>query len=496
MGIIQKQSINGLIITYLGVFLGFITTAWIMPKYLAEEQIGLLRVIVSYSTLLAQFAGLGFSIVAVRMFPYFRDPKTHHHGFLSLFLIASLVGFIIVMPFFYIYQHFFMAADFQTTPLLNDYFYWVTPITIFIILYNIADSYYKALLNSITGAVQKEVTQRAFILIALILFVFQALNFKELVFIYAMAFAIPPLWMFYRLWRDRELNFKPDLGFLTPDLKKQMLSVAFFGMITSFSGILVLNLDIIMIERFLTLSDVGIYTITFFFGTLILVPSRPVTRIASIILAESFKKNDYKDIDLIYKKSSINLTIIGVWVYLGLLVNLENILLLIGENYRPGLMVIIFIGLANVVEMTTGVANQILFSSSYYRYSSHFIVLLTVLLVITNIIFIPIWGLSGAALAGSISTLLYHLIKIWFLKQKMGLFPFKLSIVLPFLFAGFAYLIQIYMPVLGNFYFDILLRSVIVSVVFIVPVIVFNISSDANLWLLSIFNKLLRQSRS
>ena len=62
-----------------------------MPKYLAEEQIGLLRVIVSYSTLLAQFAGLGFSIVAVRMFPYFRDSKTHHHGFLSLFLIASLV---------------------------------------------------------------------------------------------------------------------------------------------------------------------------------------------------------------------------------------------------------------------------------------------------------------------------------------------------------------------------------------------------------------------
>jgi O-antigen/teichoic acid export membrane protein len=474
-------------ITYLGVILGFITTAWIMPKYLAEDEIGLLRVIVSYSTLLAQFAGLGFSIVAVRMFPYFRDPGTHHHGFLALFFLISIIGFLVVMPVFYLYQHFFMSTDFEKTPLLNDYFYWVTPITIFILIYNIADSYYKAILNSIIGTVQKEVIQRVLILVVLILFTIRFLNFRELVFFYALAFGFPPIWMFYKLWKENELHIKPDFKFLNPGLKKQMISVAFFGMITSFSGILVLNLDIIMIERFLTLTDVGIYTITFFFGTLILVPSRPVTRISSIILAESFKKNDIHDIELIYKKSSINLTIIGVWVYLGLLVNMENIMSLIGESYRPGLMVIVFIGLANVVEMTTGVANQIIFSSSHYKYSSHFIVLLTILIIITNVIFIPIWGLMGAAFAALVSKFIYHSIKIAFLKFKMGLYPYKLATLLPFIIAALIYYLQSYLPKVGSFYTDIIIRSLLVSVLFIIPVLYFNISSDANQWILSLF---------
>ena len=111
VGIIQKQSVYGLVLSYLGVILGFITTGYLMPKFLLEEEIGLLRVLVSYATLVAQFAGLGFSIVAVRMFPYFRNPKTNHHGFLGLFLIISMLGWFFVMILFHFYEKVFMIKD-------------------------------------------------------------------------------------------------------------------------------------------------------------------------------------------------------------------------------------------------------------------------------------------------------------------------------------------------------------------------------------------------
>lgn len=454
-----------------------------MPEYLKEEEIGLIRVIVSYATLLAQFAGLGFSIVALRMFPYFRDPKTKHHGFLGLHMLISLIGFILVMGLFKLYEYFFMADDISNTPLLDEFFVYIFPLSVFVILYNIADSYYKALFDALKGAFYKDVIQRLIILIALLIYVIINYDFEYLVKYYVLAFAIPPLMMYFSLYKRRELGLLPDFNFLTPNLKKQISSVALFGMLTSFSGILVINIDVLMIERYLSLSDVGIYTITFFFGSLVKIPARPLTRITGIVIAESFKKNEMEEINTIYKKSSINLTTIAIWVFLGLMVNSENIILQIGENYRPGLYVVFFIGLSNVIELSAGVVNQILFNSNYYKYSSHFILGFAILLIISNLILIPIYGILGAAIATLLAKSIFILSKVIFVKIKMGLFPFSWKTILPLLFALLGYFIQSFIDPFNNYIIDIIIRSIIVSILFLIPVIFFQISEDINTWL-------------
>ncbi|NOR85978.1 MAG: oligosaccharide flippase family protein, partial [Bacteroidales bacterium] len=281
MGIIQKQSIKGLAYAYVGAVLGFITTGILMPEYLATEEIGLLRILVSYASLLAQFSGLGFSIVVVKMFPYFRDQKSKHHGFMGLFLIISFIGFVLTLFFFQIYQTYYMEKEILKSPLLHQYFHWTIPLTIFILLYTIADTFYRSLFNAIKGTALKEILQRIFILIALALFITQTISFDHLVRYYAFAFALPPIILFYYLWKEGQIKLWPDFNFITKKIRKQISNIAFYGLLSSFSGILVLNIDVLMVESFLGLSDAGIYTITFFFGALILIPSRPVTRIAS-----------------------------------------------------------------------------------------------------------------------------------------------------------------------------------------------------------------------
>lgn len=483
MGIIQKQSIYGLAIAYVGVLLGFITTGYLMPEYLKEEEIGLIRVLVSYATLLAQFAGLGFSIVALKMFPYFRDPKTKHHGFFGLHMLISLFGFILVMGLFKFYEYLFMADDINNTPLLDEFFVYIFPLSIFVILYNLADSYYKALFDALKGAFYKDVIQRLIILIILLIYIINNYDFEYLVKFYVLAFAIPPIMMFISLYKRRELSLLPDFNFLTSKIKKEISSVALFGMLTSFSGILVINIDVLMIERYLSLSDVGIYTITFFFGSLVKIPARPLTRISGIVIAESFKKNEMAEINTIYKKSSINLITIAIWVFLGLMVNSENIILQIGENYRPGLFVVFFIGLSNVIELSTGVVNQIIFNSNYYKYSSHFILGFTVLLIISNIILIPMYGILGAAIATLFAKSIFMLSKVIFVKAKMGLFPFSWKTILPPIIALLVYYIQSLLPSYDHYIIDIAIRSILVSILFLIPIISFHISEDINIWL-------------
>ena len=44
MGIIAKQSIRGTIVTYLGVAVGFLTTFFVITRFITAEEIGLARV--------------------------------------------------------------------------------------------------------------------------------------------------------------------------------------------------------------------------------------------------------------------------------------------------------------------------------------------------------------------------------------------------------------------------------------------------------------------
>ena len=41
MGVIARQSIKGTIVTYLGVFVGFLTTFFVLTRFLTAEEIGL-----------------------------------------------------------------------------------------------------------------------------------------------------------------------------------------------------------------------------------------------------------------------------------------------------------------------------------------------------------------------------------------------------------------------------------------------------------------------
>lgn len=483
MGIIQKQSINGLILSYAGVILGFITTGYLMPKYLLPEEIGLLRVIVSYSTLLAQFSGLGFAIVAVKMFPYFRDQQSKHHGFMGLFLLISIIGFIITMFFFHIYRTYFMDDNFLKSPLLEKYFFWTIPLTVFLLLYNIADTFYRSIFNAIKGVTQKEIVQKLFILLGLTVFITHYVSFEQLVLLYILAFAVPPIVLFYSLWKENQIKLIPDFKFITKKIRKEMTSIAFYGMLSSFSGILVINIDVLMIERYLNLTDAGIYTITFFFGALILVPSRPLTRISSIVVAESFKLKDMTNIKFIYQKSHITLTVLGIWAFLGLAINMDTIFKIIGENYRPGYYVILIIALSNVFEMTTGTVNQVIFNSNIYKYSSYLIGAFAILLIITNIILIPIYGILGAAIATFASKLIYHSAKIIVVKLKLGLSLFNSKSIYPFLFGILAFFLQRFIPSFENYIIDLIIRSLFVSVAYLTPIIWLQVSSDINQWI-------------
>ena len=104
MGVVVRQSIKGAIMNYLGVLVGFITTFFIVTKYLTTEEVGLTRVLVDASILLSSLAQLGTNTSAMRYYPYFKDEKEKDHGFFGWSVIIPFFGFILFSILFFVFQ--------------------------------------------------------------------------------------------------------------------------------------------------------------------------------------------------------------------------------------------------------------------------------------------------------------------------------------------------------------------------------------------------------
>ena len=96
MGIIQKQGIQNTIITYLGIVIGFVNLIIIQPLLLTKEEVGLIRVLFSFSSLVAVLVPLGITNITIRYFPLFRNKEKGHFGFLGFVLLFPVVGGILI----------------------------------------------------------------------------------------------------------------------------------------------------------------------------------------------------------------------------------------------------------------------------------------------------------------------------------------------------------------------------------------------------------------
>lgn len=496
MGIIQKQSITGTIYSYIGVALGFITVGILYPRIFSTEEVGLLRILVSYSTLFAQFASLGINTATIKLFPFFRNQEKKHHGFLGMALIVSLVGLMIVIPAFLLLRPYFLEHGQEKSGLFITYFYYVVPLIIFTLLFNLLDTYYRVLYNAVKGIVYKEVVQRVLILLVIIAFFLNLISFHLTVILYVVALVAPTFLLIYSVIRSGQFYLKPDFSFINSKLRKQLIDVSFFGMITTFSGMLVLNIDVIMVERFMGLSAAGIYTVTFFFGTLILVPLRTMGKIGSVVISDAWKVNDLETINNIYRKSSISLSVLGFLLFIGIWGNIDNIFYIIKDAYLPGKYVILFIGLANLTDIALGVNPQIITNSKYYRYISYFLFIFAILLIVTNLLLIPVLGIVGAALASLISKFIYNLIKFTFLYKKFRFQPFSLKFVYLMVISLITYVTSLFIPQQSNYIFDIILRSSIISILFIAPVYFLKISEDVNQKIDDVISMFLNRTKS
>ncbi len=481
MGVIRKQALQSSVLIYVGTIIGFISTGLITPNILSGSEIGTLKLLLSYSALFMSLGILGFGTITIRFLPHFINKKEKHfNGFLGLSIIVGTIGFIISLAVIMGIKPTIIQNNLEKSPQFAHYFFLIIPLTIFQIYYSLFDAYNNALYRASYGVFLRDFVQRILVLIGLVFLLFNFFDFNQYVYYYVISICLPTLLILIHLIRHKELDIKININFLKKPLLQSMASVGIFGLLNSFSNIAVLQIDTIMINKFMDSSAVGIYAITFYFGTLVLIPSKALNKIAPTLIAKAFKEGDLETVKDIYYKSTSNLFLIGVLLLLGLLVNLENVFNIIPKSYEEGKFVIVFIGLANLVKMAAGNNDSIITYSKYYKMTTVFLVALVLLIIIFNYIFIPSYGMTGAAVASFTAIFIFNLIKFLFIKIKFGYNPYNFQYIIALAYATIVYFIILTLPNLNNYILEILMDSLVATILFYALIRYLPIAKELN----------------
>ena len=479
MGIIIKQSVRGAFWSYLGIAIGYINVGIIMPQFFDTAQIGLVQIFIALSLIFSQFATLGFTSVINRMFPIFRDPAHQHNGFLVLALITGLAGLAVSTLGFFLLKPWIVESNIEKSALFVDYLFWLLPLIGMRLLFTLLDNYNKVLYDAVTGTFWLDFMHKLINLFLIILFALGWINFRIFFLGYLLSMSIPVFPVVFALMRRNEFHLRPDFTFLKPALKKEITVVMLFGMINGFSGILLMNVDKVLVNQFLSLDEVGIFGVCALFASLIRVPYNSISKIAVGIIAESWKRNDIAHIREIYQKSALNQAIAGTLIFVGILVNLDNIFEILPPVYSQGRSVIIVYSAGMLLVTIIGLAGNITETSSLFRFTTLFMGISIVLQFVLSFLLIPRFGITGAAWATVITLVTNSMFQAGLQKIVYGIAGVNLRLLLV---AGIGFVSFVAAYLVPGFALipDILVRSSVVVLVYFSLTYFLKVSVDLN----------------
>lgn len=475
MGIVQKKAFRNMIISYIGIVIGYVNKGVLFIWFLTTEQIGLVNLLVSLSLLFGTLAGLGSSYAIWKFFPFLRNPEKKHHGFLLLMLLISCIGGLLFTVITLIFQPEIAANYQEKSALFVDYYYCVIPLGFAYLFYILLDSFLKSLYYTIFSIFVYDILLRLCITVLLVVIGFQLISFEAFLILLCVVYFIPVVVLVVYMIQKNQFHLSFSALSIPKRFRKIIVSFSLFSYINSTSALIVTTMDAMMIASILGLKATGIYTTIMFLASALQIPYKSMARISSPIVADYWKERRMVEMNELYKKfSSVNL-VIGLVLFLVVWVARVELFHFLPPEFEEGIYVFLFLMIGRLVDMYFGLNGYIFVTSKKYRYDIFFTLFLLVTVLILNIVLIPIYGIVGAAVAACVANVVYNLIRLIFIYKVYDLHPFEKSqFHVLLLFTGVVCLFESCPIYVESDVLGIVLKWMLLGVVFLLPIYYFK----------------------
>ena len=430
MGIIAKQSIKGALANYLGVLIGAVTTFFVVTDLLTQEEIGLTRVMVDAAMLFAGLAQLGTNASILRFYPRFHTPdrpELRDHGFFGWTLILPFFGFAILVVLFFVFKDNIVAYYADDAPLLVDYASLLLPLTFFVLYMTVFETNASVLLHIALPKFVREVVIRVLNLTAYLLYGYRLISLDLFVILFCSSYAVAMLVNFFYLLSLGRISFRPDWHFVSRSLLREVGVYTLFMTATVLAGNIKLFNSIFIARE--SLAAAGIYTIACYIANVVEIPYRSLGAISSPIISQAVADGNIAEVNRLGKQVSLHQLLVACMLLFFIWINLTPLFSVIpnGQDYVSGMGVVLFLGMANILNSTLSISTNILNFSKYYAFSLLFISLLTATAILLNVWLIPLWGVTGSACATLAAYVVYFtpLLTLLWVRMRVSLFSRK-----------------------------------------------------------------------
>ncbi len=424
MGLILRQGSWNTVLSYIGAAVGVLNLIFLYPFYFQTDQIGLIRLLTSLSLLFAHVASLGNGSIFIRFFPHFKSEDKRHQGFVGAIWSYAAMGFAAATIGFLGLRPWLQSIYADSASLFVTYDLILIPLALFVAVFNLVEIMDRSVFQTVFTLFVREVLLRLLTTAGILGVAFGGWGFELFLSYYLGIHALTALIVLGRTVRRGEFTWNLDSGVF--DTRRRGIMVR-YGAVTFLTGIttfIVQSIDSLMLGAYVNLDAVGIYTIAFFMGSVIAMPARAISRIATPIVADSWKRNDLARIAAVYRSSSwLNFLSGGVVLSL-ILLNLDDLFQILPPVYATGFAVVVLIGLGHWVDMTGGLNTNILATSPKYHLDLMVNGVFIAACVVFNLWLIPPYGLTGAAAASLMSYAMVNSIRSLILYRRYGIQPF------------------------------------------------------------------------
>jgi len=500
MGLVKKDAYKNTVISYGGMIIAYINTVMLFTISCTASEYGFYNLIISISVLYSLAASMGVPSILAKYFPVYRTDDKKHNGFIHWSAGLALLGFLVATVLFVVFKPLIteaytetakhLAADkfkkpdaVRTVPFLVEYYYYLIPLSFFVLTFNYLEMTGRVIYRTIYSNFLQNVLLRLITTVMLLMMIAGWMNFDAFVVVYIAANGLISLLLLISIIATKNYSYRLDHHRFKAINKREVLGFGIFTMVSSSIYVLLQKVDTLMLSSMAGDDVQGVYSWYFNIAIVISVPAQALSRTTYAIVADAWKANNRDNIKDVYYKTSIIQMVIGCLLFIGIIVNREN-LYAIAHNKEftdpKYFTLFLVIGLGFLVDITGGLNTYIITTSHKYRLITFLIIFAAIFCIGLNYILIPKYYGLGAAISYLLTTFGINLCTWFYLKYRFNMQPFNYKHLLVIVISVAGWAAGRYLWRMPNVVLDIAVRSAITALVYGVLAYFFKISVDIN----------------
>lgn len=471
MGVVFRQSAKNLVVTMAGAALGALVI-WLSTKYIGKREFGFLGNFTNYAIAAAQLLLFGLNnTLAVYIHRFYEQAEKKKALFTWSLLIPGALA--VLFSVIYLALKPWVLAHFQVEdrPFMDRY-YLLLPAYVLVFIYLIMfEQYLSAHMKVAVSAFMREVVVRLLNIILILCFAAGLVNFDWLVGGTIAIYLLPIMLLIVLSSKVKHPGISFKWAALEPADYKELFHFSWYHFLLVASVLLMGYMDSVLLPFYDSqgFKSVAVYRIAIYLISILQMPMKAMAQASFAALARAFADEDISHARDLFRRSSANIFIASTGVAAVLLVNLTNLNNLLPAGYEQmiGAFLILFVGY--MINIATGMNDQVLSISKYYKFNFYLSTALIVALFIGIRVWVPLYGIYGAALATSVTLALFNVVKTGFLWRKLAMMPITKGTLLTLVAGTPATVVGYYLPVmfahLSNVYLHIFADAAVRSTV-------------------------------